>query len=61
MPVAKQPVFNLPQAMKYVEPVDLPPGQSPVVADTCYLSAEALEAGQILFLPRYGFPVPASY
>src|SRR6201988_5082573 len=47
--------------MKYIEVVDLPPGQSPVVADTCYRSAEALEAGQILFLPGYGFPVPASY
>jgi 3-deoxy-D-manno-oct-2-ulosonic acid (Kdo) hydroxylase len=61
MPVAKQPVFNPPLAMKYIEAVNLPPGQSPVVADTCYLSAQALEAGQVLFLPRYGFPVPASY
>jgi 3-deoxy-D-manno-oct-2-ulosonic acid (Kdo) hydroxylase len=47
--------------MKYIEAVDLPLGQSPVVADTCYRSAQALEAGQILFLPGYGFPVPASY
>jgi hypothetical protein len=46
--------------MKYIEVVDLPPGQSPVAADTCYHSAQALEAGQILFLPRYGFPVPSS-
>jgi hypothetical protein len=60
MPVAKQPVFNSPRAMKYVEAVDLPPGQSPVVADTCYRSAEALEAGQILFLPGYGFSIPAA-
>jgi hypothetical protein len=47
--------------MKYIEVVDLPPGQSPVAVDTCYRSAQALEAGQILFLPRYGFPVPSSY
>ena len=47
--------------MKYIEVVDLPPGQSPVVADTCYRSAQALEAGQILFLPRYGFTVLGSY
>jgi len=47
--------------MKYIEVVDLPPGQSPVVAETCYRSAQALEAGQILFLPRYGFSVPDSY
>jgi 3-deoxy-D-manno-oct-2-ulosonic acid (Kdo) hydroxylase len=47
--------------MKYIEVVDLPPGQSPVVADTCYRSAQALEAGQILFLPRCGFTVPGSY
>ena len=47
--------------MKYIEVVDLPPGQSPVVAETCYRSAQALEAGQILFLPGYGFSVPASY
>ena|SRR6516162_7202868 len=47
--------------MNYVEAVDLPPGQSPVVADTCYRSAQALEAGQILFLPGYGFPVAGSY
>ena len=47
--------------MKYIEVVDLPPGQSPVAADACYRSAQALEAGQILFLPRYGFPVPGSY
>jgi hypothetical protein len=47
--------------MKYIEVVDLPPGQSPVAADACYRSAQALEAGQILFLPRYGFPVPSSY
>ena len=47
--------------MKYIDVVDLPPGQSPVVADTCYRSAQALEAGQILFLPRYGFTVPGSY
>jgi hypothetical protein len=32
-----------------------------VVADTCYRSAQALEAGQILFLPRYGFTVLGSY
>jgi hypothetical protein len=47
--------------MKYIEVVDLPPGQSPVVAETCYRSAQALEAGQILFLPGYGFSVPGSY
>jgi hypothetical protein len=47
--------------MKYIEVVDLPPGQSPVVAEVCYRSAQALEAGQVLFLPRYGFPVPSSY
>jgi hypothetical protein len=47
--------------MKYIEVVDLPPGQSPVAADVCYRSAQALETGQILFLPRYGFPVPGSY
>jgi hypothetical protein len=47
--------------MKYIEVVDLPPGQSPVAVDTCYRSAQALEAGQILFLPRYGFPVPSAY
>jgi len=47
--------------MKYIEVVDLPPGQSPVVAETCYRSAQALEGGQILFLPRYGFSVPGSY
>lgn len=47
--------------MKNVEAVDLPPGQSPVVADICYRSAQALEAGQILFLPHYGFPVLDSY
>jgi hypothetical protein len=47
--------------MKYIEVADLPPGPSPVVADTCYRSAQALEAGQILFLPRYGFIVPGSY
>jgi 3-deoxy-D-manno-oct-2-ulosonic acid (Kdo) hydroxylase len=47
--------------MKYIEVVDLQPGQSPVAADACYRSAQALEAGQILFLPRYGFPVPSSY
>jgi hypothetical protein len=47
--------------MKYIEVVDLPPGQSPVAADACYRSAQALEAGQILFLPRHGFPVPSSY
>jgi 3-deoxy-D-manno-oct-2-ulosonic acid (Kdo) hydroxylase len=47
--------------MKYIEVVDLPPGQSPVVADVCYRSAQALEAGQILFLPRYGFSVASSY
>jgi 3-deoxy-D-manno-oct-2-ulosonic acid (Kdo) hydroxylase len=46
--------------MKYIEVVDLPPGQSPVDAETCYRSAEALEAGQILFLPRSGFSVLAS-
>ena len=46
--------------MKYVEVVDLPPGQSPVAADACYRAAQALEAGQILFLPGYGFPVPSS-
>ena len=46
--------------MKYIEEVDLPPGRSPVAADTCYRSAQALEAGQILFLPGYGFPVPDS-
>ncbi|HTD13680.1 MAG TPA: Kdo hydroxylase family protein, partial [Chthoniobacterales bacterium] len=49
------------QDMKYIEVVDLPPGQSPVVAETCYRSAQALEAGQILFLPRCGFSVPDSY
>jgi len=47
--------------MKYIEVVDLPPGLSPVAADVCYRSAQALETGQILFLPRYGFPVPGSY
>lgn len=47
--------------MKYIEVVDLPPGHSPVIAETCYRSAQALEAGQILFLPRYGFSVPDSY
>jgi 3-deoxy-D-manno-oct-2-ulosonic acid (Kdo) hydroxylase len=47
--------------MKYIEVVDLPPGQSAVVAETCYRSAQALEAGQILFLPRHGFKVPGSY
>ncbi|HYZ74708.1 MAG TPA: Kdo hydroxylase family protein [Chthoniobacterales bacterium] len=47
--------------MKYIEVVDLPPGQSPVVAETCYRSAQALEAGQILFLPGCGFSVPGSY
>jgi hypothetical protein len=47
--------------MKYIEVVDLPPGQFPVAADTCYRSAEALEAGQVVFLPGYGFPVAASY
>jgi 3-deoxy-D-manno-oct-2-ulosonic acid (Kdo) hydroxylase len=47
--------------MKYIEVVDLPAGHSPVVAETCYRSAQALEAGQILFLPRYGFSVPSSY
>jgi hypothetical protein len=47
--------------MKYIEVVDLPAGHSPVVAETCYRSAQALEAGQILFLPRYGFSVPGSY
>ncbi|MBV8099205.1 MAG: Kdo hydroxylase family protein [Verrucomicrobia bacterium] len=47
--------------MNYIEVVDLPPGQSPVVAETCYRSAEALEAGQILFLPRHGFPLSGSY
>lgn len=47
--------------MKYIEVVDLPPGQSRVVAETCYRSAQALEAGQILFLPGYGFSVPGSY
>jgi len=46
--------------MKYIELVDLPPGQSPVAAEACYRSAQALEAGQILFLPGYGFPVPNS-
>jgi hypothetical protein len=46
--------------MKYIEVVDLPPGRSPVAAETCYRSAQALEAGQILFLPRYGFPIPDS-
>ena len=47
--------------MKYIEVVDLSSGQDPVVAETCYRSAEALEAGQILFLPRYGFSVLESY
>ena len=47
--------------MKYIEAVDLPPGQSPVAAETCYRSAEALEAGQVLFLPGFRFPVPGSY
>ncbi|MBV8213606.1 MAG: Kdo hydroxylase family protein [Verrucomicrobia bacterium] len=47
--------------MKYIEVVDLAPGRSPVAAETCYRSAQALEAGQILFLPRYQFPVPGSY
>jgi len=47
--------------MKYIEVVDLPSGQDPVVAETCYRSAEALEAGEILFLPSYGFSVPESY
>jgi hypothetical protein len=47
--------------MKYIEVVDLPPGQSPVVAETCYRSAQALEAGQILFLPHHGFPLADSY
>ena len=47
--------------MKYIEVVDLPPGKFPVAADSCYCSADALEAGQIVFLPKYGFPVAASY
>ena len=47
--------------MKYIEVVDLPPGQFPVAADTCYRSAEALEAGQVVFLPSYGFSVAGSY
>jgi 3-deoxy-D-manno-oct-2-ulosonic acid (Kdo) hydroxylase len=47
--------------MKCIELVDLPPGQSPVVAETCYRSAQALEAGQILFLPHHGFSVLDSY
>ena len=47
--------------MKYIEVVDLPPGRSPVVADICYRSAQALEAGQILVLAGYGFPVASSY
>lgn len=46
--------------MKYIEVVDLPSGLSPVAADACYRSAQALETGQILFLPRYGFPVPSA-
>jgi hypothetical protein len=47
--------------MKYIEVVDLQPGRSPVVAEVCYRSAQALEAGQILLLPGYGFSVASSY
>jgi hypothetical protein len=47
--------------MKYIEVVEIAPGQSPVAAETCYRSAEALEAGQILFLPGCQFPIAASY
>jgi hypothetical protein len=47
--------------MKYIEVVEIAPGQSPVAAETCYRSAEALEAGQILFVPGCRFPVPDSY
>jgi 3-deoxy-D-manno-oct-2-ulosonic acid (Kdo) hydroxylase len=47
--------------MNYLEVVDVPSGHNPVARDECYRAAQALEAGQILFLPRYGFPVPSSY
>jgi hypothetical protein len=47
--------------MKYIEVVDLQPGQSPVVAEVCYRSAQALEAGQILLLPGYGFSLASTY
>jgi hypothetical protein len=47
--------------MKYIEVVDLQPGQSPVVAEVCYRSAQALEAGQILLFPGYGFSLASAY
>jgi hypothetical protein len=47
--------------MNYMAEIDLPSGHYPLAVVPCYRAVKALEGGQILFLPRYGFPVSSSY
>jgi hypothetical protein len=49
-----------PKLMKTTEVIDLVPGTEALSQDVCDRTIEALEAGYVVFLPSYGFPVTDS-